>query len=207
MLDYQGKILFPDDVEVLEMIPQHRYVYPIFKNGSSSLYRSKHQKINTDNLNSISNITVFVRNPHERFLSGVQTYIKYLGPHYDSATVLHLIAQNLYLNRHFCPQLYWLLNLKRFTSAKLTILPLTELSLVTDYTENQSVPDASIKKYFSNNSKILYYNEMDEVLTVNLLGKTVTIDEILITLEKNYTELYYDVFKTAGDILSVLPKT
>ena len=51
----------------------------------------------------------------------------------------------------------------------------------------------------------MFFNEIDEVLTVNLIGKTVTIEEILYTLKENYTELYNDTFKTAKEILNVLP--
>jgi hypothetical protein len=207
MLDYQGKILFPDDVEVLEIIPQHQYVYPIFKNGSTSLRKSSYLAVSNQELKNLTNIEVFVRNPHDRFLSGVQTYISKLGAKYDSQTVLTLISQNLYLNRHFCPQLYWILNLSRFTSAKLTIKPFEELSLITGYTANRSIPNSEITEFFKTNSKILFYNEMDEVLTVNLIGKTVTVEEILYTLKENYTELYNDTFKTAKEILNVLPRT
>ena len=207
MLDYLGKILFPDDVEVLEIVPQRRYVYPIFKNGSTSLRKSNYLAVSNQELKNLTNIEVFVRNPHNRFLSGVQTYIDKLGHEYDSQTVLNLISQNLYLNRHFCPQLYWILNLSRFTSATLTIKPVEELSLITEYTENQSIPNPIMAEFFKTNSKVLFYNEMDEVLTVNLIGKTVTVDEILLTLKENYTELYNDIFKTAKEILNVLPKT
>ena len=99
MLDYQGKLLFPNDVEVLEIIPQHQYVYPIFKNGSTSLRKSSYLAVSNQELKNLTNIEVFVRNPHNRFLSGVQTYIRNLGPKYDSQTVLNLVSQNLYLNR------------------------------------------------------------------------------------------------------------
>jgi hypothetical protein len=207
MLDYQGKLLFPDDVEVLEIIPQRQYVYPIFKNGSSSLHKSQYRKITTQELSALTNIDVFVRNPHDRFISGVNTYIQKLGDDYDVNTVLQLISQNFYLNRHFCPQLYWILNLSRFTSATLTIKPISELASITKYIENQSVINPVITNFFKKNSKILFYNEMDEVMTVNLIGKTVTVEEILTTLKKNYTELYYDIFKTATDILNALPET
>lgn len=207
MLDYLGKILFPGDVEVLEIAPQHRYVYPIFKNGSTSLRKSNYLAVSNQELKNLTNIEVFVRNPHDRFLSGVQTYINKLGHEYDSQTVLNLISQNLYLNRHFCPQLYWILNLSRFTSATLTIKPVEELSLITEHMTNQSIPDPAIAEFFSKNPKVLFYNEMDEVLTVNLIGKTVTVNEILLTLNENYTELYNDIFTTAKEILNVLPKT
>lgn len=200
-----GQILFPDEVEVLEIIPQRQYVYPIFKNGSTSLHKSSYLAVNNQELKNLTNIEVFVRNPHDRFLSGVQTYISQLGAECDSQTVLALISQNLYLNRHFCPQLYWILNLSRFTSAKLTIKPFEELSLITGHIANQSIPNPKIAEFFKKNSKILFFNEIDEVLTVNLIGKTVTIEEILYTLKENYTELYNDTFKTAKEILNVLP--
>jgi len=207
MLDYLGKILFSDDVEVLEIVPQHRYVYLIFKNGSTSLRKSNYLAVNNQDLKNLTNIEVFVRNPHDRFLSGVQTYISKFGAEYDTQTILNLISQYLYLDKHFCPQLYWILNLSRFTSAKLTIRPFEELSLITKHMTNQSTPDPQLAEFFKTDPKILYYNEMDEVLTVNLIGKTVTVEEILHTLKENYTELYNDTFKTAIDILNVLPKT
>lgn len=208
MLDHQGKLLFPDDVEVLEISPQRRYVYLIYKNGSSSLRKSSFRAITTQELKHLENIEIFVRDPHDRFISGVQTFIRKLGSGYDKNTVLQLIAQNLYLNRHFCPQLYWILNLARFTSATLTIRPISELSSLTQYVENQSGVDSEVADFFiKNNSKIQFYNEMDEVLTVNLIGKTVTVQEILLTLKENYLELYHDIFKTAIDILNVLSKT
>jgi hypothetical protein len=207
MLDQLGKLLFPDDVEVLEIIPQHKYVYSIFKNGSTSLRRSNYRTVSKQELQNLTNIEVYVRNPHERFLSGVQTYINGISSEVDKNTLLYLINNYLYLNRHFCPQLYWLLNLSRFTSATFTIKPFNELSLITTHHQNASVLDPEIVKFFNQNSKILFYNEMDEVLTVNLLGKTVTIKEILTTLEKNYGTLYNDIFQTAKDITHVLSKT
>ena len=38
MLSHLDRIIFPDRCEVIEVIPSQRYVYPIFKNGRSSLY-------------------------------------------------------------------------------------------------------------------------------------------------------------------------
>ena len=37
MLSPLDRIIFPDRCEVIEVIPSQRYVYPIFKNGRSSL--------------------------------------------------------------------------------------------------------------------------------------------------------------------------
>jgi hypothetical protein len=54
-------------------------------------------------------------------------------------------------------------------------------------------------------SKIQFYNEMDEVLTVNLLNQTVTFDEIIAVLRSNYGSLYHEVFKNLKDIANVVP--
>jgi hypothetical protein len=205
MLGRLGQILFPNHVEVLEIVPQHQYVYPIFKNGTSSLRGEKYPKVNLEDLQNIDNIEVFVRNPHERFLSGVQTYLKELGPDIDKKTALYFLNQTHYLNRHYCPQLYWLLNLGRFTNATLTLRPMSELVTITNSHANQSIIDPEILEIFSKNKNLLFFNEIDEVLTINLIGKTVTLEKILEVLKEKYEELYHETFDISKEITNVLP--
>jgi len=204
MLGRLGQLLFPNHVEVLEIVPQHQYVYPIFKNGTTSL-REKYFEVNLEDLKNISNIEVFVRDPYRRFLSGVQTYIKELGPDIDKKTALYFLNQTHYLNKHCCPQLYWLLNLGRFTNATLTLRPMSELVTITDVHANQSTIDPEILEIFSKNKNLLFFNEIDEVLTINLIGKTVTLEEILEVLKEKYSELYHETFDISKQITNVLP--
>jgi hypothetical protein len=207
MLGRLGQLLFPNHVEVLEIVPQRQYVYPIFKNGTTSLKETDYPTVGLANLRDISNIEVFVRNPHERFLSGVQTYIKKLGPGIDKKTALYFLNQIHYVDRHCCPQLYWLLNLNRFTNATITLRPIDELVTITTHHLHQSTVDPEIQEFFSKNKNLLFFNEMDEVLTVNLIGKTVTLEQILTVFKENYTELYNDTFDTGTQIINALPQT
>lgn len=197
--------LFPDDCLVLEIVPSSRYVYPIFKNGSTSLVKSGYKLLTADQLSTIENVEVYVRNPHERFVSGVQTYLSKIDSKLDKSTVMHLIEKYFYLNRHFCPQLFWLINFRRFSNASYTIKSINELHNLTDFYENQSTLDIELVNRFSNNSKIKFYNEMDEVLTVNLIGKTVSLEEIFSVLKCNYDNLYFDAFGHFKDIINVVP--
>lgn len=197
--------LFPNECSVLEIAP-NRYVYPIFKNGSSSLYRSGFNLVDKNHLKSIETIEVYVRNPHERFISGVQTYLSNLDPSLDRTTALYFVEKYFFLNRHFCPQLFWLINLARFTKATMTIRPIQELSEITNLTVNQSVRNSELIERFSNNSKIKFYNEMDEVLTVNLCGQTVGLKSIFDVLKSNYDDLYPEAFQYLKDIVNVVPE-
>ena len=196
--------LFPNSCEVLEIVPHKHYIYPIFKNGSSSLLAAGYNVVDTSKLQSLTNIDIFVRNPHERFLSGVQTYLTKLDNTIDKKTALYFIKNYLYLNRHFCPQLFWLINLQRFTQAKLTIRPLSELNTITSFTKNASIVDEEIKEYFANDSKLLFYNEIDEVLTFNLIGQTVTFNNIMEELKSKYYELYTETFNLPKDLVNVV---
>lgn len=200
------RIVFPNECPVLEVEPGTRYVYPIFKNGSSSLFaEKKFRLISPAEVENISVIEVFVRDPHERFLSGVQTYLDKSPSVLDRRTLLYVIERYLYLNRHFCPQIYWLLNLSRFTTAKFHLRPLHELHTLVGGKINQGTVDPSITDYFSDNGHVKFFNEMDEVLTKNLIGQTCSLDQIIDVLKTNYGGLYHDTFGTAKALMDVLP--
>jgi hypothetical protein len=62
MLGYLDPILFPDDIEVLEVSP-NRYVYPIFKNGSRSLVGKEYRTLSKDEILDLDHVEVFVRDP------------------------------------------------------------------------------------------------------------------------------------------------
>lgn len=204
MFSTLDQILFPTECEVLEIVPHTRYVLPIFKNGSSSLAKENYRKIGFEELKQVQVIDVFVRDPHERFLSGVQTYLTKL-PDLDPKTVLYFVRHFLYLNRHYCPQVYWLLNLQRFTNAKFHIRPIDQLSSITRYRENQSAIDTTLKDFFAD-TKVKFFNEIDEVLTINLINQTVSMAEIVSVIKANYDDLYDKTFGTAHEIMNALHK-
>lgn len=202
MLSQLDNIIFPDSCEVLEVTSQ-RFVYPIFKNGSSSLKAMEYPVVPIDQLKDIPVIEIFVRDPYKRFLSGVQTY---LMQHFslDRQTMLYIIRENLFLNRHYCPQFYWLVNLQRYTDAKIKINPIEKLNELLTVNYNKTDKDLDIEQYFKNNQKVLFYTSIDKVLTETLLEHTVSFREIISILKLKHPKVYKELVLRSINLCNVL---
>jgi hypothetical protein len=123
----------------------------------------------------------------------------------DKNTALHFVEKYLYLNRHFCPQLFWLFNLKRFSNAKYNIQPIQQIETLTTRKQNQSQVDLELAERFAKNIKLKFHNEIDEVLTTNLLGQTVSLEQIMDVIKSNYNQLYNEIFDQSRSIMNVVP--
>ena len=201
MLSQLDNIIFPDRCDVLEIVPSQRYVYPIYKNGSSSLYNSGFRLMDHDELPNIPVVDIYVRNPYDRFVTGVNTFLQH-NETFDRATVLHFVNNYLFLNRHFCPQFYWLVNLQRFTRAKIRINSIDTLSDITTLQVNQS-QDPLLDEILST-EKLHFYLSIDKVLTEDLLGKTVPFKLIAQTIRHRYPDVYKEVVQRSIDLCNVL---
>lgn len=134
------RIIFPNWCEVYQTA-SHQYVYPIFKNGTNSLEASQ-QKNNwkifvNEQIKKINNITVFWRPAFERFVSGVNSYVQWEQRDHkflEQKTILYFVKKYLFLDRHFCPQYFWLINLNRYMNkdAKILIKPLSDINAIVD---------------------------------------------------------------------------
>jgi hypothetical protein len=157
-------------------------------------------------------ITVFLRDPRDRFLSGVNTYLQHLGNDLDQHTALYFVNQYLFLNRHYAPQFFWLLNLARFSrpDTLVTFSPMTEISQLTDANDHAGVEpltDNLRKKIESFSwSKLELYLYLDQIL-IDHVGKTISIHDLIKHVQTNHNKLYDLVFQQTLDIVNVLPKT
>jgi hypothetical protein len=203
MLGYIDPIIFPDECEVLEVAP-NRYVYNIFKNGSSSLRKSGFRQLSLDEVAALDVVEVFVRDPYERYVSGVQTYLRYLNPAQDRNTVLDMIDQFLFLNRHFALQFHWLVNLARHTSASITIRPLSDMGMITDLMWNTLTRDEKLIKHFEDNDRLWFYLQLDKILTEDFVGQTVKFKDIIAHIHTSYPVLYEEVIQRTKDLCVVL---
>ena len=201
MLSQLDNIIFPDRCDVLEIVPSQRYVYPIYKNGSSSLYSSGFRLVDHDELPNIPVVDIYVRNPYDRFVTGVNTFLQH-NKDLDQATVLHFVNNYLFLNRHFCPQFHWLINLQRFTRAKIRINSIDTLSDITTLQVNQS-QDPLLDEILST-EKLHFYLSIDKVLTEDLMGKTVPFKLIAQTIRHRYPTVYKEVVQRSIDLCNVL---
>jgi len=203
MLNQIDKILFPSRCEVIKF--DTAYIYPIFKNGSSSLIRYAQQQgyktiVNTQ-IKKAETIEIILRDPLSRFLSGFNTFVyttKRDNPHLDTNTIIYFAENYLFLNRHYAPQLSWLLNLSKYlnTDTNLRLHGMQYLSQFTPLTvipqEEQLVDDKVIDR-LKNNVHNEMYLRLDRLL-LDLVGQSLTFKQILEYL-KDQDPIAYSTLK------------
>jgi hypothetical protein len=217
MFSEVDSIIFPDSCEVIQVASQ-QFVYPIFKCGRSSLTWKMESRgwtfVPEQEINKIiTPIRIFLRDPRERFLSGINTYLQHLeaeGNDLDQHTVLYFVNRYLFLNRHYAPQFFWLLNLARFTrpDTLVTFSPMTEIDQLTHFNSRAGVEpltDELEQKINSFNwTAVELYHALDQIL-IDHIGKTITIHELLTHVQDKHSNLYNLVFKKSLNITNVLP--
>lgn len=95
------------------------YVYPIFRNGSTSLFQSQEQVYVDEEIDTCSHINILIRDPKLRFVSGINEYARR-----NKMTVEQVYSEakkgNL-VDRHFAPQAMWLLHLYKYYKGDVTL--------------------------------------------------------------------------------------
>jgi hypothetical protein len=215
-------IIFPNSCEVIQLSSQH-FVFPIMKNGSTSFFAQIQKQIRKDwkvivdqDIQHISApITVFLRPPKERFISGVNTYLQHLQrdwPNLDRKTVLWFVGNYMFLNRHFCPQFFWLVNLGKFINhdTVLDLQPMSEITKLTNMNDRANVipPTQEFLKEIQmfEWAQLELYFFLDQLL-LDRVGKQLTYHELMSDIQTNHKELYNLIFQPTFDIINALPKT
>ena len=189
MLSHLDRIIFPDRCEVIEVIPSQRYVYPIFKNGRSSLYaeaKKNNWRIKLNNqIEKINHIDVIIRTPQERLVSGINTFIQQTirdNPMLDQKTVQWFALNYLYLNRHYCSQFLWLVNLSRYLNinTKLNFLSMNDIGTITPLTQQPVDTPASQSltaavDQIKNNEM---YQRIDNIL-FDCIGQSLSFNQLI----------------------------
>ena len=213
MLSHLDRIIFPDRCEVIEVIPSQRYVYPIFKNGRSSFAYAKTKnnwriKLNNQ-IKKINNIDITIRDPQERLVSGINTYIQHTlrdNPTLDSATVKWFALNYQSLNRHYASQFLWLVNLARYLNldTKLNFLPMSAIGEITGRDEK---PDGVLPASAELAEQVLLIktNEMDQridTVIFNCIGQSLTFKELIQHIKITDPDAYEYVVGYAQQILN-----
>jgi hypothetical protein len=183
MLSHLDCIIFPDRCEVIEVIPSQRYVYPIFKNGQSSLWTATKQNnwniFLNEKIKKINSIDVFVRDPVDRLASGISSFIQTTvrdHPALDAHTVNWFAENYLYLNRHYAPQFLWLVNLARYMHPEcvLNFLAMSDLKTVTDI-HKQPFKKLTVNTQIPSNEM---YQRIDQIL-FDSIGSSMTFTQLV----------------------------
>ena len=213
MLSHLDRVLFPDRCEVIEIIPSQRYVYPIFKNGSSSLRIAARKnnwriKIN-EQITQLTEIDVVVRHPLERFISGINTDVQMTSrdnPTLDPATILWFAKNYLFLNRHYCPQLYWILHLSTYTksNARLNFIGMDGIESITSLhiPPNDIDPvTLEIREQLLNLKNNEMYLRIDEII-FDCIGQSLTVEQLIQNIKKFDIDAYNYVIGYSQKILN-----
>lgn len=210
MLSRIDEIIYPNRCEVIEFLDPQRFVYPIFKNGSSSIRNYAHQQnykvLINEQIKKISTIDVVLRDPIIRFISGINTFVyntKQENSNLDIDTIIYFAENYLFLNRHYAPQLSWLLNLKKYShrNTKLRLHDMTALPsftpLVIKSSEDNLLNTQVVKRLKTN-----IHNEMFmrlDLLLLQLVGQEMTIIDIMAYLHEQDPTAYSKIRCTALD--------
>ena len=190
------KELFPDLCEVVHVPLHNQYVYLIQKNGSSSL-RIQQSKENlrifsNEQISSLSHVDIYIRNPRERYVSGINTYVQHLQrehPELDINTVLWFVKRYKFLNTHYLPQLFWIANLSKYLSVdtKLRFRNFQDFSKIANIHSSAGVvaPSQDFVQHILDDSKIEFWAYVDQIL-LDLQGKELLWNELLEHLETNF---------------------
>jgi hypothetical protein len=118
------------DCEVVKFNDE-QFFYLIFKNGRSSLttyaVRNNLPLLKNKEISNLKKITVFLRSPEERFVSGVYTFFYLTNKQSIDDNTLKKIESFDIVNRHFIPQYLWLLHLHKYFNGIVEFKPVLEL--------------------------------------------------------------------------------
>ena len=202
MLSYLDPTLFPDQYKIYELTPD-QFVYPIYKNASSTIAKIALAEVPYYKHNQIKTIQLYLRDPFDRYVSGVQTYLNH-NPEFDRETALKFIERFLFLNSHFSLQFHWILNLARHSDAWMQFKHIDELKDTTDQVWNTLSRDQSLIDRFQHNHKLNYYLMLDKVLYEDFIGETVSFRQVCTHVQHKYPALYKEVIQRSKNLCNAL---
>lgn len=122
MLTHWNRLL-NTDCKVYEL--GDNFVYPIMRNGSSSLRSVVGRKYTNKEIHKCKDIVVFLRDPADRFVSGLKEYCR--QNKVNLTQTWQLVQQGKFVDRHFSPQWIWLLHLSKFYKGKVSLKSVKDL--------------------------------------------------------------------------------
>ena len=165
-------------------------IYPIFKNGRTSLYhyglKKQAKTFINEQLKNLKHIHVFLREPEERFISGVNTYIEFENLGSQEDTTLKQIEEMKICDRHFIPQYFWLMHLSKYFKGSVRLATIEELRLTISTRDEPVKPNGTeiphvTKKRKEKIKKINFKNyiDVDKKIIKKYINKTVVLENLI----------------------------
>jgi len=105
------------------------YVYPIFRVGYTSLMADADMVFTDIEIDNCPAITVLLRNPNDRFISGINEYCRQKNK--GIKDVYAKVQKGKLVDRHFMPQYFWLLHLYTYYKGAVILKPFEYISEIT----------------------------------------------------------------------------
>lgn len=178
------------DCKILQLT-KNKFVYPIFKNGQSSLNQYAKQNncaiLENNEISNAKKILIFLRDPLERFISGVHTAIemKKRTSSVDVKKYLQQVENFKIIDRHFVPQTFWLYHLWKYYRGTVQLKPVEDLYNLIPNRTGPSIP--SLTKQRQNQILKMDYKphiEIDQKLFTKFLNTEVELTTIVKELKK-----------------------
>lgn len=144
-------------------------LYPIYRVGWSTLTHICDQEYVNNEIQQFDHIDVMIREPEERFVSGVNEYCRINQLPIDE--VCEAVHNGDLVDRHFAPQYTWLMNLSRYYTGAITVRPFDYIKKITKYHKNKSVNKIPVPVCRS-------FVEVDQYLTKHY-NQTLPLKEIV----------------------------
>ena len=200
--------LFPDPCEVVEIPLHNQWVYLIQKNGNSSL-RIQQERENlamftNDEIRALDHVDVYIRNPRDRYVSGVNTYLQHLQrdhPELDSSTAFWFAKRYKFLNTHYLPQFHWLANLSGYlrSDTKMRIRDFKDFYKITKVKSRAGVVPSLedfATELLKDDHGIELWLYLDQIL-LDLAGQEMTWTELLSHYQTNHKSIIEHVLPKA----------
>ena len=182
-LMYWSKLL-NTTCEAIRVEPYGFVTYPIYKNGRTSLWEyatdNNCKTFINEELKTLDHIIVYLRNPLERFISGVHTYLEFENLGSQEDTILKQIEEMTVCDRHFVPQFIWLIHLSKYFKGTVRIDSVSELYQAIPNRGSPSIPEITnkrkqkIKKINSKN-----YTDIDEKIIEKYMCKSIKLETLI----------------------------
>lgn len=162
MIEHWTKLLTGD----CNVIRVGQYVvYPIHRVGYTSLMSVADEIYTNKQLSTLNHINVLVRDPRQRFVSGVNEYCDQRKV--DVQETYAKIVNGELIDSHFVPQYIWLMKLYRFYKGKITIRPFEFIANITDVHLREDVGVEKVQV-----EPISEFVQVDHELIKNTAGQT-----------------------------------
>ena len=137
-------------------------------------------------LKNLKHIHVFLREPNERFISGVNTYIEFENLGSQEDTILKQIEEMKICDRHFVPQYFWLLHLSKYFKGSVRLATIKELRLTISTKDEPVQPNGTeiphvTKKRKEKIKKINFKNnvDIDKKIIKKYINKTIVLENLI----------------------------